>query len=56
MCVDTFLVLTGNHDGLYTFMHWLQTKYSDNDFEDLFTKLRGLELAVTFTQILRRLF
>ena len=34
-----------NHDGLYTFMHWLQKKYGDNDFEDMFTKLRGLELA-----------
>ena len=35
-----------NHDSLYAFMHWLQKKYGDDDFEDVFTKLRGSRIGL----------
>ena len=35
-----------NHDGLYAFMHWLQEKYGDDDFENAFTKLRGSRIGL----------
>ena len=35
-----------NHDGLYAFMHWLQEKYGDDDFEDAFTKLHGSRIGL----------
>ena len=43
-----------NHNGLYTFMRWLQEKYGDDDFEDAFTKLLasriGLDLLPNITE------
>ena len=39
-------MITYNHDGLYTFMHWLQEKYGDDDFENAFTKLRGSRIGL----------